>query len=252
MTKTKQSDLQRANHLVHDLWAMLERETTACRPHGYGVLQGRVAEHLQVAAEPRPFATLSNEALGAGLHYSFVSLDEYQTEKMHRVNAGRWPADPAPLEGQPIAEMSNEDLYRALRLSRLTHKEYDKEIARRKKSEAEEEGKQPITIEQLAIHRGMVLGENGSYSGADIEAVGLQLVGGCFDCGATIAACNAYPSQGGYWHCEDCIGDQGYDTVEQANAAVFGAVKPCPDCDENDSTHTHSGFKPTPQHERGE
>ena len=87
----------------------------------------------------------------------------------------------------------------------------------------------PITIHDLAIHRGMKTAEDGSYSGADIAAVGLAILGGCCRCAATIAAYNAYPSKNGYWMCGDCIeneGEEGYATVEEANREIYGAPDP--------------------------
>ena len=84
----------------------------------------------------------------------------------------------------------------------------------------------PITIHQLAVHRGLKTQPDRSYSGADIGAVGLALLGGCAGCGATIAAYNAHPSKSGVWLCGDCVGDHGYATVEAANSAIFGEPEP--------------------------
>jgi hypothetical protein len=75
----------------------------------------------------------------------------------------------------------------------------------------------------------MKTAEDGSYSGADIAAVGLAILGGCCRCAATIAAYNAYPSKNGYWMCGDCIGEAGevgYATVEAADEAIFGEREP--------------------------
>lgn len=62
-------------------------------------------------------------------------------------------------------------------------------------------------------------------TGEDFENVGLQILGGCEVCGASIACYNAYPSRSGYWRCEGCVGDSGYETVEEANAVLFGDEK---------------------------
>ena len=48
------------------------------------------------------------------------------------------------------------------------------------------------------------------------------MFGGCSVCGASITAYNACPSRRQYWCCEDCIGDDGYATVEEADVAIFG------------------------------
>jgi len=77
-----------------------------------------------------------------------------------------------------------------------------------------------ITIQQLAEHR---LGRSATNMG-DYYDVGLDMLGGCQRCGASIAAYNAYPSKSGYWRCEDCIGDDGYETVQEANKAIFEEV----------------------------
>lgn len=84
-----------------------------------------------------------------------------------------------------------------------------------------------VTILELAKYRGLQVSEDESFSMGDINAVGLEIMGGCEICQASIACYNAYPSRSGYWRCEDCIGDEGYETVETASAAIFeDAPKP--------------------------
>ncbi len=82
-----------------------------------------------------------------------------------------------------------------------------------------------ITILELAIFRGAKESEGGGMSGAEIERVGLPFMGGCQRCGACIAAYNAAPSKTGYLMCNSvdsgCIGDDGWDTCEEANLALF-------------------------------
>lgn len=86
-------------------------------------------------------------------------------------------------------------------------------------NESEEKG--PITVLQLAIFRG-AKEENGSMSMGEIERVGLPAMGGCGCCGATVAAYNACPSKRGFLMCaSSCISSDGYDTVEEANLALF-------------------------------
>ena len=76
-----------------------------------------------------------------------------------------------------------------------------------------------ITILELANH---ILGRQ-AETGADFERVGLPMIGGCEVCHATVAAYNACPSRSGYLRCADgCIDDLGYNTVEEANQAIFG------------------------------
>jgi hypothetical protein len=79
-----------------------------------------------------------------------------------------------------------------------------------------------ITVLELAQHRGATPDEGGSISAAEIGRVGLPFWGGCERCGAAIACYNAYPSKSGYLRCRDCIGTAGWETVEQADADIFG------------------------------
>lgn len=83
-----------------------------------------------------------------------------------------------------------------------------------------------VTVLACAIARGAqpspVEDPNGApgpiYSAAEFERVGFAIVGGCNVCHATIAAYNAYPAKTGYWHCEDCIGALGFESVEEFEA----------------------------------
>jgi len=87
----------------------------------------------------------------------------------------------------------------------------------------------PITILDLAIHRGAKPGDTGGYSGDELERVGLAIFGGCLRCEASIAAYNAHPTKLGFWCCKHCVGDDGFATVEEAEA--FMAL----DLDEGDA-----------------
>jgi hypothetical protein len=78
-----------------------------------------------------------------------------------------------------------------------------------------------ITSLELASHRL----EREARNGADFEEANIPIMGGCEGCGASLAAYNAYPSTTGFLRCSDCIGELGYPDVEQANAAIFGAVR---------------------------
>jgi len=84
--------------------------------------------------------------------------------------------------------------------------------------QAEEQEPRPVTILQLAEFR---LGHQ-AETGQDFADAGLAILGGCERCHASIAAYNAFPSKSGFWRCEDCIGPLGWDTVEEADAAIFG------------------------------
>lgn len=82
----------------------------------------------------------------------------------------------------------------------------------------------PITFLDLAVHRGAKRQEDQTgINGAEFERVGLQIMGGCEVCGASLAAYNGYPAKSGYWRCSHDIGNEGFETVEEANRFIFGA-----------------------------
>ena len=83
--------------------------------------------------------------------------------------------------------------------------------------DGEETGKMPVSILDIAKSRGVKEEADGSISGQEFERVGLAIMGGCKGCHAAIAAYNAYPSHSGYWACDECIGDTGFETAEEFN-----------------------------------
>ena len=87
----------------------------------------------------------------------------------------------------------------------------------------------PITILDYVKS---VVGDKDLYTAEDCLASGVDILGGCQGCQATIACYNAYPSTSGYWRCADCIGEDGYATV-----ADFTAPAPvtCPSCGNTDN-----------------
>lgn len=74
-----------------------------------------------------------------------------------------------------------------------------------------------ITIKELAEHRL----KRPAVNGQDYLDAGLDIMGGCLRCEASLAAYNGYPSKSGYWCCKDCIGDAGWTNVEEANKDIF-------------------------------
>jgi hypothetical protein len=55
-------------------------------------------------------------------------------------------------------------------------------------------------------------------------------MGGCDCCGACIGAYNACPSKSGYLRCaNECIGDSGWESVEEANRDLF-LEEDCSEC----------------------
>ena len=90
----------------------------------------------------------------------------------------------------------------------------------------------PITILDYVKS---VVGDKDFYTAEDCLASGVDILGGCQGCQATIAACNAYPSTSGHWLCADCIGNDGYATVADFTAAHEAAIVACPACGNTDN-----------------
>lgn len=101
----------------------------------------------------------------------------------------------------------------------------------------------PITILDYVKSKA---GEKDTYTGQDCADAGVQMIGGCQICAATIAIYNAYPSTSGYWKCADCIGDSGFPTVEAFGTATPSAAVWCPCCGEDrDIRETPTGDENT-------
>lgn len=84
-----------------------------------------------------------------------------------------------------------------------------------------------ITVMDWAGFRGVRRGDDGSISMGEFDRVGLPMIGGCYRCGACISAGGACPTKMGYLACAGdddgggCVGDDGYDTVEECNRDNF-------------------------------
>lgn len=76
----------------------------------------------------------------------------------------------------------------------------------------------PITLLELATHR---LGRE-ARTGVDFAQAGVPSTGGCEHCGAPVAAYSAHPSRSGYIRCVDCIDEDGWTDVAQADGEIFG------------------------------
>lgn len=59
-----------------------------------------------------------------------------------------------------------------------------------------------------------IVGDKDTYPAADFYDNGVEMLGGCERCHATIGPWNAYPSTSGYWRCAECIGGDGFVTVD--------------------------------------
>jgi hypothetical protein len=82
----------------------------------------------------------------------------------------------------------------------------------------------PITILDYVKS---VVGGKDFYTAEDCLASGVDILGGCQHCQATIACYNAYPSTSGYWRCAECIGEDGFATVADFTASMSIAACPC-------------------------
>ena len=88
----------------------------------------------------------------------------------------------------------------------------------------------PITILDYVKS---VVGEKDIYSPDDFYRSGVDILGGCQGCHATLAAYNAYPSTSGFWRCADCIGQSGFATITDFTASM--SVTACPACGNADN-----------------
>ena len=79
-----------------------------------------------------------------------------------------------------------------------------------------------------------IVGDKPDYPAGDFSRCGVDMLGGCERCHATVAAYNAYPATSGYWRCADCIGDDGYETVAAFRDREFSNSN-CPGCGAPDS-----------------
>ena len=88
----------------------------------------------------------------------------------------------------------------------------------------------PITILDYVKS---VVGDKDFYTAEDCLISGVDIIGGCQSCAATIAVYNAYPSTSGYWRCADCIGQDGFATIATFTASM--SVTSCPSCGNTDT-----------------
>lgn len=79
-----------------------------------------------------------------------------------------------------------------------------------------------VTIHNLAVFRGIEPDSDGNFNPGAYARLGLPFAGSCEHCSMSIVATDAYPSTTGKLRCLDCIGALGYETVEEANADIFG------------------------------
>jgi hypothetical protein len=90
----------------------------------------------------------------------------------------------------------------------------------------------PITILDYVKS---VVGDKDLYTAEDCLASGVDILGGCQRCQASIAVYNAYPSISGYWRCASCIGGDGFATVADFTAHEAIVVAACPACGNADT-----------------
>ena len=79
-----------------------------------------------------------------------------------------------------------------------------------------------ITIWDWAKFRGVDVDAPGGVSMGEFDRVGLPMMGGCYKCGACIAAGNACPTRHGFLACDSCVDEgDGYETADEANRDNF-------------------------------
>jgi hypothetical protein len=100
-----------------------------------------------------------------------------------------------------------------------------------KRQEPEGTTTMPITILDYVKS---VVGDKDFYTAEDCLTSGVDILGSCQHCQATIAAYNAYPSTSGYWRCADCIGDTGFPTIADFTART-DTIMSCPTCGNTDT-----------------
>lgn len=74
-----------------------------------------------------------------------------------------------------------------------------------------------ITIMDVAIAEGAKEVE-GRINGAEFVRLGLPIMAGCEVCYANLGAYNAYPTKTGFIRCHDCVGERGFEKVEEFKA----------------------------------
>ena len=96
-----------------------------------------------------------------------------------------------------------------------------------------------ITILELAQAMGVEATEDGLISMAEFDRLGLPMMGGCQVCQASIAAYNACPTTTGNLSCNNCVGAEGYATVEAA-AEACGLVVPVKELDPDQQNNANA------------
>ena len=83
----------------------------------------------------------------------------------------------------------------------------------------------PITILDYVKS---VVGDKDLYTAEDCLASGVDILGGCQGCQASIGL-QRLPLHSGYWRCANCIGTDGFATVAHFTAHE-AAIVTCPAC----------------------
>lgn len=80
-----------------------------------------------------------------------------------------------------------------------------------------------VTVLDLAILRGAQPDIDGDVSHGEVLKTGLPFFIGC-QCGKMLSAYTAFPSKRGAAMCERCVGDSGWESIEEAESDIFGGV----------------------------
>ena len=77
----------------------------------------------------------------------------------------------------------------------------------------------PITVLELALAEGAKKEPDGSISCHELVIRGLPILPGCEICHSSLGPGNAYPSTTGFIRCYDCLGDLGFESAKDFEAA---------------------------------
>jgi hypothetical protein len=79
----------------------------------------------------------------------------------------------------------------------------------------------PLTWLQILLAKNPELQKKKEITMEDCWDQGIDMIGGCEICQATIAVYNAFPSHSGHWRCKYCIEDTGWTNMKEALEDLF-------------------------------
>ena len=80
----------------------------------------------------------------------------------------------------------------------------------------------PLTLFDLAVQLGAKENEDGSVSASEFDRLGLPFYSGCQVCSASLGPAQAFPSTTGFIRCRHCIGEQGFESLDEFESFYAG------------------------------